>query len=233
MAVGIPSARGKGQANGTVSSLTFNTTSDIPAGSLVCVCTTNNGGSLNVSSITVGALSLALELMGPLVNTHLEHWSGFSVPLIASGSAVTVTLPGTVSNSILGICFSVPGVLTAAYADVSVGAATANSTNPVSGTTGATALAGSIALAAISYASGTIAAAAAGGYTEIDEIDDTTGDHVVQVQYLLLPGTGTQQSSWTLAAPIAGDSTLVVDKPAAAGSADAILPAWPRVRFNG
>jgi hypothetical protein len=218
MAAGAPVTRGKGQVNGTFSVLTFNTTSDIPAGDLAAVVTTNNGGSLNVSSITVGSLSLSLELMGPLVNTHIEHWSAVAVSLIPSGSTVTITLPGTVSNSILGICCSAPGVLPAGYADVSVAAAFASSSTPVSGTTATTALPGSMALATIAFASGAITVSAGGGYTEIDEINDATGDHTLQVEYLLLPATGTQQAGWTLSAAIASDTTLVVDKPSPTGA---------------
>ena len=219
MAVAFVASNGTGVFDGTGDTLTYTTTRQIEAGEHVVVVSGNNGGSKNILSVTVGALSLVLDYNPAGFQTHQEVWSARATATIASGSNVVVILtsPG-VTSCIHGMCFSLSGVLSSGWVDVTKEGTFTVSTTPSTGATSSTALAGSIAIGAVRYSLSSVTTSAAGGYTEIAEINDATANHSTQCEYLLLPATGTQNATWTLSGNATGDTLIVVYKPASTGA---------------
>lgn len=202
---------GIGVSNAGGATLTFTTTRGIQAGEHVCVAVGCSGGGGAATAVSVGALSLTRDVAAPTTYRVAEQWSARATADIASGSTITVTVPGT---NKLAICFSLGSVAAASYLDVSATNEAASSSSPVSGTTAATALANSIAIGVCAWSHQSDPATPGGTYVEIGEINDGVGGSSLQAQYNLLPLTGAEQSAWTTSSPHSYCALVQVYKPA-------------------
>ncbi len=200
---------GIGVVDGTQSTLTYSTTRPIVAGEHVVVLTGNNGGSVNTTSISVGALSLALDKAGLNTFSHVELWSARATSNIAVGSTVTVTLPSPVSICIHAICLSFTGIKSSGYLGPTANNSAATA-DQHSGTTSATTDTVGVAVAGSrgdQNAAQTIQPLV--GYTSGGEIHDTTANMPMSMTYLLNPAPGAQEAQWTISGGGYGGDNLI------------------------
>lgn len=198
MSANYAGANGIGIIDGSNSVLTFTTTRAIQAGEHVVVLTGNNGGSVATTSITVGALSLALDKMGPNTFSHEELWSGHATALIAAGSTVTVTLPSPVATCIHAICVSFTGIRAQGFLGPTATNSVA-SANQASGITAATTFRPGVSVAGLRGDSNQAATfTPLFSYVSGGEIHDASANMSMSMTYLLNPPIGVQEEQWTV-----------------------------------
>jgi hypothetical protein len=191
--------------------MTFTTTRQIATGEHVVVVVGGSGSAV-CTAITVGSLTLTQDKTDSGTYTMLQVWSARATSSIASGSTVTLTSNGTYRDA---ACFSLSGVASSSYVDVTANAGVASTTTPSVGPTAATALSGSIAVAAFRGSlanTGLISPGA--GYTEITEVNNAAAGWSQQAEYQTLASTGTQTATWSLSQGTVGEAVIVVYKPA-------------------
>lgn len=92
--------KGSGAVVGTSNQITFTTNTAIPAGAMVTAGTSHLSGHGNITGITVGSLSLALDKREVITGiAQTEIWSAVASSQIASGATVTVTYTTSTSDA--------------------------------------------------------------------------------------------------------------------------------------
>jgi len=210
-----------GAVFGTNSVLTMDTIRDTIDGEHVFVGTSNNGGSVNVTSVTVDGQSLTKVMNGPDNFTHIELWSGRLSGATVTGADVVITLPASVSVSIVGIASSAFGISPTSPLDRTA-TNFGTSINPVSGTTAETTQRDEFAVT-VAKPFGLPGISADAPYTEVTEVNDTGATAVLTMSYRVLTLAATQQASWTLAGSQSYDALIATFK---------ALPTPPEVSYT-
>lgn len=177
--------RGQGKIVGTSATITFTTTDDILAGQHVILGDTHYGPTAhgNITSVTVGALSLSLDkrqLLGALP-VQSEIWSASASADIASGATVTVTYQTSTSDSGMATVDVFDALLTSSYVDGTAGTFDSSGAATIfdSGTAPVTGQFDEVAYTVFGY--GTSASdpilSPESGWTETVEIFDTVNLH--------------------------------------------------------
>jgi len=195
---------------GTNSVLTLDAERAVAAGEHVFVGLSNNGGSVNVSTVTLDGQSLAKDLNGPDSVTHIELWSGRMASSVASGADLVITLPSPVTVSIVAIAFGATGIVDTSPLDKTA-TNTGTSANPTSGTTAATVQADEFAVA-LAKPFGEPPLTSDAPFTEVSEVDDDGATAVLTMSYRVLTSIGTQQAAWTLGGSNSYDALIATYK---------------------